>query len=168
LGILRHSTGVKRQLDAVEFHDVYAHDSAGNPALMVEEVTLEVPNDRVHEITEDGTAKDVNGTLECVAIHNRKKDQRYAIAHTAKEVIEKEEAVDLYKKRFPVQENDVKFKKKNGCLDTLHGYDFYEVEDQQYNNWLEEQESKLRGCMRRKNAREKEISKLYYPPAHPA
>jgi ATPase subunit of ABC transporter with duplicated ATPase domains len=30
------------------------------------------------------------------------------------------------------------------------------VEDRQYNNWLEEQESKLRGCMRRKNAREKE------------
>jgi hypothetical protein len=59
LGILRHSTGVKRQLDAVEFHDVYAHDREGNPALMVEEVTLEVPNDRVHEITEDGTTKDV-------------------------------------------------------------------------------------------------------------
>jgi hypothetical protein len=46
--------------------------------------------------------------------------------------------------------------KKNGCLDTLHGYDFYEVEDRQYHNWLEAQERKLRGCMRRKNAREKE------------
>jgi hypothetical protein len=39
--------------------------------------------------------------------------------------------------------------KKNGCLDTLHGYDFYEVEDRQYHNWLEAQERKLRGCMRR-------------------
>ena len=93
-----------RQRDAVEFHGVYAHDRAGNPALMIEEVTLEVPNYRVHEITEDGTAKDVNGTLECAAIHNRTKDRRYAIAHTAKEEIKKEEAVDLYKKRFSIQD----------------------------------------------------------------
>jgi AAA+ ATPase superfamily predicted ATPase len=35
----------------------------------------------------------INEALECVAIHNRKKDQRYAIAHTAKEGIRKEEAL---------------------------------------------------------------------------
>lgn len=161
LGILRHSREVERQLDAVEFHDVYDTDSDGNPVLMIEEVPLEVPNYRTHEeITEEGKVKSVNGTINCIAIHNLKKDRRYAIAHTAKEEIKKEEAVDLYKKRFPVQENDFKYKKKGGSLDTLHGYDFYEVENRQHNNWLEKKESRLRGCLRSINARRKEIVNL--------
>lgn len=158
LGILRHSTEVKRHLDAVEFNDVYETDRNSNPVLMVEEVQPEVPNYRVHEIAENGKRKTVNGTIDCVAIHNLKKDKKYAIAHTVKEErFKKEKAVDFYKKRFPVQENDFKYKKKNGCLDTLHGYDFYEVENRQYANWLEEKKSWIRGRMRSINARRKEI-----------
>lgn len=159
LGILRHSTEVEKQLDAVEFREVYDTDRDGNPVLMIEEVPLEVPNYRTRkEITEEGKVKSVNGTINCTAIHNLKKDRRYAIAHTAKEEVKKEEAVDLYKKRFPVQENDFKYKKKDGSLDTLHGYDFYEVENRQHNNWLEKRESRLRGCLRSINARRKEIA----------
>lgn len=161
LGILRHSTAVEKQLDTVEFGSIYDTDTEGNPVLMIEEVPLEVPNYRTRkEITEEGTVKSVNGTINCTAIHNLKKDRKYAIAHTAKEEIKKEEAVDLYKKRFPVQENDFKYKKKDGSLDTLHGYDFYEVENRQHNNWLEKKESRLRGCLRSINARRKEIANL--------
>jgi hypothetical protein len=105
LSILRHSTGVKKQLDVVEFHEVYDTDTDGNPVLMVEEVPLEVPNYRIREeIAEEGTVKSVNGTINRTAIYNLKKDRKYAIAHTAKEGLKQEEAVDLYKKRFPVQE----------------------------------------------------------------
>ena len=43
-------------------------------------------------------------------------------------------------------------KKKDGSLDTLHGYDFYEVENRQHNKWLEKRESRLRGCLRSINA----------------
>jgi len=66
--ILRHSREVERQLDAVEFHDVYDADSDGNPVLMSDEVLLEVPNYRTHgEITEEGKVKSVNGTINCTA-----------------------------------------------------------------------------------------------------
>lgn len=127
LGILRHSTNVEKQLDAVVFHEVYDTDTEGNPVLMVEEVPLEVPNYRTHEvITGDGKVK-------------------------------KEEVVDLYKRRFSAQENDFEYKKKDGSLDTLHGYDFYEVENRQHNNWWEKKASRLRGCLRSINARRKEI-----------
>ncbi len=161
LGILRHSTEVEKQLDAVEFSSVYETDRNGNPTLMIEEVPLGVPNYRTQEeITEEGKVKRANGTINCIAIHNLKKGRRYAIAHTAKEQIKKEEAVDLYKKRFPVQENDFKYKKKDGSLDTLHGYDFYEVENRHHNNWLEKKERRLRGCLRSINARRREIESL--------
>jgi hypothetical protein len=161
LGILRHSTNVEKQLDAVVFREVYDTDTEGNPVLMVEEVPLEVPNYRTHEeITGDGKVKKVNGTLNCTAIHNLNNDRKYAIAHTAKEAVKKEEVVDLYKGRFPAQENDFKYKKKDGSLDTLHGYDFYEVENRQHNNWWEKKASRLRGCLRSINARRKEISNL--------
>ena len=94
MGILRHSTEVEKQLDAVEFREVYDTDSDGNPVLMIEEVPLEVPNYRTHEeITEEGKVKRVNGTINCTAIHNLKKDRRYAIVHTAKEAVKKEEEI---------------------------------------------------------------------------
>jgi len=59
-----------------------------------------------------------------------------------------------------VQENDFKSKKVNGDLDTLHGYDFYEVENRQHENWLETKESNIRGHERSINARNGEISRL--------
>jgi hypothetical protein len=53
-----------------------------------------------------------------------------------------------------------KSKKGNGDLDTLHGYDFYEVENRQHENWLKTKESNMRGHERSINARKREISRL--------
>jgi len=161
LGILRTSSNVQKQLDAVEITEVYETDPNGNPGSMIADVQLEVPNYRVRETIEEGKKKEVNGTLNCAAVHNLKTGNKYAIAHAVKDdEFTKEEAVDLYKKRFPVQENDFKSKKVNGDLDTLHGYDFYEVENRQHENWLETKESNMRGHERSINARNREISGL--------
>ncbi len=161
LGILRTSSNVQKQLDAVEITEVYETDPNGNPSSMISDVQLVVPNYRVRETIENGKKKKVNGTLDCAAIYNLKTGNKYAIAHTVKDDdFTKEEAVGLYKKRFPVQENDFKSKKVNGGLDTLHGYDFYEVENRQYENWLEAKESNIRGHERSLNARKGEISRL--------
>jgi len=158
LGILRTSSNVQKQLDAVEITEVYETDPKGNPGSMISDVQLEVPNYRVHETIEEGKKKEVNGSVGCVAVHNLKNGNKYAIAHTVKDdEFTKEEGVGLYKKRFPVQENDFKSKKVNGDLDTLHGYDFYEVENRQHKNWLEAKESNMRGHERSINARNREI-----------
>ncbi|MCD6456095.1 MAG: hypothetical protein J7K81_04830 [Methanophagales archaeon] len=49
LGILRTSSNVQKQLDAVEITEVYETDPKGNPGSMISDVQLEVPNYRVHE-----------------------------------------------------------------------------------------------------------------------
>jgi len=161
LGIIRSSSNVQKQLDTVEITEVYETDPNDNPSSMISDVQLEVPNYRVRETIEKGKEKKVNGTLDCAAIHNLKTGSKYAIAHTVKDdEFTKEEAVGLYKKRFPVQENDFKSKKVNGDLDTLHGYDFYEVENRQHENWRETKESNIRGRERSINARNGELSGL--------
>ena len=113
LGIIRSGSNVQNQLDAVEITEVYETDPNGNLGSMISAVQLEVPNYRVHETIGNGKKKKVNGTLDCAAVHNLKTGNKYAIAHTVKDnEFTKEEAVGLYKKRFPVQENDFKLKKK--------------------------------------------------------
>ena len=54
LGILRTSSNVQKQLDAVEITEVYETDPNGNPGSMISDVQLEVPNYRVHETIEEG------------------------------------------------------------------------------------------------------------------
>jgi len=102
LGILRTSSNVQKQLDAVDITEVYETDPNRNPCSMISDVQLDVPNYRVHETIEEGKKKKVNGTLNCAAVHNLKTGNKYAIAHTVKDdEFTKEEGVGLYKRRSP-------------------------------------------------------------------